>query len=103
MTMITPRIRCAAPSPSPTFTLAPIPVELHIDALVMHGFSRSDAQRAAGSLQRELTRLLGNGGLTAGSFASARRLDAGRIAIVAGWPELTGIRAAAAIHAGLRP
>jgi hypothetical protein len=102
MRTITPQIRPSSPLLPQPVIAAPVPMELHIEAVVMHGFSRSEAQRAAASLQHELARLLGDGGLRAGSPASAPRRDGGSIAIVAGRPELTGIRAARAIHGELR-
>jgi hypothetical protein len=102
MKTITPQIRRAAPVPPPPATATRASVELQIDAVVLHGFSRSDGHRAAAALQRELTRLVTAHGLPEFSSATSAHLDAGTIPAMAARPELTGIRAARAIHGGLR-
>jgi hypothetical protein len=106
MRTVTPQIRraVAPPAPVPPGRVAgpATPVELHLDAVVFHGFSRSDGHRAAAALQHELARLVTAHGMPASLPAAPGRLDAGPIRAVAGRPELTGIRAARAIHRSLR-
>jgi hypothetical protein len=99
MKTITPQIRRAPLAPPPPATAMRASVELRIDALVLHGFSRSDGHRAAAALQHELTRLVTAHGLP--EIASTRHIDAGAIP-AAPRPELTGVRAARAIHGGCR-
>lgn len=102
MKTITPQIRRTAPSLPTIATAAPVSVELHLEAVVLHGFSRADGHRAAAALQIELTRLVTAHGLPGISSATSAHLDAGTIPAVAARPELTGMRAARAIHGGLR-
>lgn len=101
MKTITPQIRRATPAPQPHAASAPASVELHIEAVVLHGFSRANGHRAAAALQNELTRLVTAYGLPEISPSTTAHLDAGTIPVGAR-PELTGIRAARAIHGGLR-
>lgn len=102
MKTITPQIRRATPAPQPHAASAPASVELHIEAVVLHGFARADGHRAAAALQSELTRLVTTHGLPEISPAATAHLDAGTIPASTARPELTGIRAARAIHGGLR-
>lgn len=104
MKTITPQVRRAAPGPPPgTRPADPASsVDLRIDAVVFHGFSRAAAHRAAIALQQELVRLVTTQGFPPDAPASSARLDAGTIPANADRPELTGARAARAIHGGLR-
>jgi hypothetical protein len=98
MKTITPQIRRAPLAPPPP-AAAPTSVDMQIDSIVFHGFSRADGHRAAAALQRELTRLVTAHGLP--EIASSKHVDAGAIPAAAR-PELTGVRAARAIHGGFR-
>ena len=102
MKTISPQIRRAAPAPQPHAAAASASVELHIEAVVLHGFSRAEGHRAAAALQRELTRLVTAQGLPEISPSTTAHLDAGTIPAATARPDLTGIRAARAIHGGLR-
>jgi hypothetical protein len=77
-------------------------VELHIDALVLHGVPRSHAARVGEALERELTRLLEERGVPA---AGAGETVAGGPARVKtspeGSPEALGAEVAGAIHGRL--
>jgi hypothetical protein len=103
MKTITPQIRRAVPA-VPTAPPAGIPssFELQIDAVVFHGFSRTDSHRATTALQRELTRLITAAGVQDFSPIPSEHLDAGSIRASAVRPELNGARAACAIHGSLR-
>lgn len=98
MKTITPQIR-RAPLAAPQTLVSSASVELQIDSIVFHGFSHSEGHRAAAALQQELTRLISAHGLP--EITSAKRVDAGDIPAAAR-PELTGARAARALHGGLR-
>jgi hypothetical protein len=99
MKTITPQIRRAPLAPPPPAPATRASVELRIDTLVLHGFARSEGHRAAAALQFELTRLVTVHGLP--EIASTQHIDAGAISAAAR-PELTGVRAARAIHGGCR-
>ncbi len=101
MKLITPQIRRARAGSQERPTNRRASVEVHIDALVLHGFSRPEGFRAAAALQRELTRLVTDQGLPGVSASRSGDIDAGAITAVPARPELTGIRAARAVHGGL--
>ncbi len=101
MKTIAPQIRRASAAPNPAPSIAHAPVELRIDAVVFHGFSRADGHRATAALQRELTRLVTTHGIAEFSGDGREQLDAGSI-IAGPQAEMTGTRAARAIHGGLR-
>ena len=101
MKTITPQIRRAAPE-MPPVSAPSRSVELQIDAVVFHGFSRADGHRTAAALQHELTRLVTAHGLPEFSSPAPAHLDAGTIHASTARPELTGTRIARAIHGGLR-
>lgn len=101
MKTIVPQIR-RAPLKLPPAPTAPVSVNLRIDALVLHDFTRADGHRATTAFQSELTRLITARGLPEFSDSSADHLDAGTIRASSVRPELTGTRAARAIHRGLR-
>lgn len=110
MKTITPQIRPAQPEPSaftaPLSPVAPASVDLQIDTVVFHGFSRAESHRATAAFQQELTRLVTARGLPPFSDSHLTEppahLDAGTIRASATRPELTGTRAARALHGGLR-
>jgi hypothetical protein len=102
MRTIAPQVRRAQPAPLPRPAGAP-PIELHVEALVLHGFARGDGWRTAAALREELARLVGEHGLPGVAALDERaRLDAGAVRAGAR-PEATGRRIARAIHGGLRP
>jgi len=101
MKTITPQIRRAPLEPPPP-AAAPASVDLRIDSVVFHGFSQAEGHRATAALQQELTRLVTVHGLPESSDKAAEHFDAGPIRASAARPELTGVRAARAIHGGLR-
>ena len=87
----------------------PQSVELHIDELVLHGFSPADRYPIADAIERELTRLFIQEGLPP-SVAVERevaRVDGGAFRVAAGGTqesrqESAGARVARAIYGGLR-
>jgi hypothetical protein len=101
MKTITPQIR-RAPLAAPRNLASSASVALQIDSIVFHGFSHSEGHRAAAALQKELTLLITARGLPEFSGHTAEQIDAGAIRASAARPELTGARAARAIHGGLR-
>ena len=81
--------------------------ELHIERLVLHGFSPADRTALAGAIERELARLFTAGGvpdpiLERGRMAGdwrVYRLDAGSFDLpYDASPEVVGVQAARAIH-----
>ncbi len=80
-------------------------IELHIEELILHGFSLSDRYRIAGAVEKELARLfveqevpssLGRGG-------EFDRLDVGKIEVHSNTrPEKVGSRIAQAVYKGFR-
>jgi hypothetical protein len=101
MKIITPQIR-PAPLAAPQPVAPPASVALQIESVVFHGFSHAEGHRASAALQQELTRLISVHGLPEFSDNTAWHIDAGPIRASAARPELTGVRAARAIHGGLR-
>lgn len=80
---------------------APQQIDLRIDELVLHGFSRSDQARISEAIQVELRRLLGERRFT-GDIDIAR-LDGGSFTARRGMrPEQVGIEVARAIMKGMR-
>ncbi len=106
MKTITPEIRPAYPVAPPPPLASRASIDLRIDAVVFDGFSRAEANRASAALQQELTRLITVEGLPkfARGLAESRsdQLTCGSIPAIAERPELTGLRAARALHGGLR-
>ena len=98
------------PDASPSAPSAAL--DLHIDSLVLHGFSGVDGRRAGAAFEKELSRLLSDSGsplsgYASGSSALADSSAAGdttplSVEFVPGRPDLTGRRAARALHARLR-
>ena len=101
MKTITPQVRRATPEPLPVPKTISGPVDLHIESVVLHGFSHGAGHRAADALRQELTRLIAAEGLPDLHSDPRTALDAGAIRASATRPELTGTRAARAIHGRL--
>ena len=81
------------------------PVEIHIDALVLHGFHPGECYRIAAAMQRELARLIGREGAPASAARTSPvdSLDVGAITIRPGSTALTtGAKIAVAVYRGLR-
>jgi hypothetical protein len=80
-------------------------IELHIEELVLHGFSPRDRHSIAEAVQGELTRLLADPTMRA-SLAPTReiaRLDAGSIQVAANSkPGAIGAQVAQSFHRGLK-
>ncbi|MDR3415532.1 MAG: hypothetical protein P4L83_05025 [Nevskia sp.] len=83
-------------------------IDLHIERLVVDGLelSSAEARRLRRSVERELARLLTDGGLaqSLARGAAVPRLQAPAIALPPrATPEATGGRIAAAVHSSLAP
>ena len=91
---------------NPTASARRANVELHIDELVLHGFAARDRHRIAASLERELTRLIAQGGdahLPASSM-QVDRIDAGRFNLdPAARPSYIGQTVAQRVYRQLSP
>lgn len=75
-------------------------LHVHIDELVFEGFSPAESHRMAAALERELARLLSEQAEQGLPWtASAETFDAGQVRL-AGSPERTGARIAAALLRG---
>jgi hypothetical protein len=101
MKTITPQVRRATPELAPLPRAVAAPVELHIESVVLHGFSHSAGHRATDALRHELARLIATEGLPELHAAPKTALDAGHVRASTTRPELTGTRAARAIHGRL--
>ena len=81
-------------------------INLNIDQLILHGFSRRDAFYISRALQQELTRLIEVSGLPPG-FSNEQqfcRMDVGDFKITEGArPEVVGRQIAGRVYSGLRP
>jgi hypothetical protein len=77
-------------------------VELHIDELVLHGFEPGDRWPVADAVQRELTRLLAERGMTGVvEPVEIPHLDAGSIALPSTHGQAAGAPIASALHTAL--
>lgn len=79
-------------------------VELHIEELVLHGVSRSDARQVGVAVEAELSRMLAEQGLPSGLRGGAEIgvIDAGQVSLgAAARPETTGAAVAKAVYGGL--
>jgi hypothetical protein len=80
-------------------------IELHIEELVLHGFSPGDRYRIGEAVEQELTRLLADRGVPqslerGGEVAS---VDAGAFEVAAGSrADVVGGQVAKAVYGGLR-
>jgi hypothetical protein len=80
-------------------------VSVHIDELVLHGFARGDLHRIADAVERELARLMGEGGapVSQTSRLALKRIDAGAFRVKAGSKaQTTGTQIAQAVYRSLR-
>jgi hypothetical protein len=81
----------------------PSALELHIEEVVLRGFSPDDRSEIADALESELARLLGRHGLPTKSL-SADRLDGGRFQVAPGAKLRTvGGQVAKAVYHQLSP
>lgn len=79
-------------------------VEVHIESLVLHGFSPLERHRVAEAVRLELARLLREGGLPLEEAGEVARLDAGAFTVAAGaGAEQVGAQVARAVYRGLSP
>ena len=80
-------------------------VKVHIEELVLHGFASADRARIAASVQHELARLIGEGGLPVGQHPLALdRIDGGAFKVKPGAkPQATGAEIARAVFRTLQP
>ena len=101
MKTVRPQIRRQPSAPSKRTAAATANIDLQIECVALHGFSRSDGHRVTAGLQQELARLLNSDNFSPVS-GSAEFIDAGRIDSIARRPELTGARIANAIYGGLQ-
>lgn len=79
-------------------------IQLHIEELVLHGFSRGDRDRIGAAIQQELTRLLTEQGIPPSLAQSGQigQLNGGKFEMTAGIrPEVAGIQIAQSIYGGL--
>ena len=85
--------------------MIPKNIELHIEELVLHGFSHGDRYRIAEGVEQELTRLLADRGVPeslaqGGEVAS---VDAGAFEVAQGSRAgVVGAQVAKAVYGGLR-
>lgn len=73
-----------SPQSNRSSSAKPREIELYIEQLVLHGFSRADRNAIAAGLQRELAHLIAQGGLPSHDHLSIQRIDAGAFQIKAG-------------------
>lgn len=79
-------------------------VELHIESLVLHGFSPLERHRVAEAVRLELARLLRERGLPLERAGEVARLDAGAFTVATGaGAEQIGAQVARAVYRGLNP
>jgi hypothetical protein len=85
-------------------SLSPHAVDLHIEELVLHGWTPSEARRVGAALQDELGRLIAASDLP-GSLAGRAeiaKIDAGQARHSSSvGPEAAGVDIARAVHGGL--
>ena len=83
----------------------PRPLEIHIDQLVLHGFSHADRYPVADAVHQELSRLFAGHPMPSRLAQSMTigRIDGGTFNVEAARPrESTGANVARAIYGGLR-
>lgn len=83
---------------------APARIEVEIEQLVLEGFDPRDSSRIRAALERELGRLLAEGGVPGAWRAggSVARVDAGSFEVAPGGSaETVGTKIAARLHGGL--
>jgi hypothetical protein len=78
-------------------------VELHIEELVLHGFSPHDRWRIADAVQSELARSIAEHGIDANGAMTIPQLNAGTIQVAAPMRAHTiGAQVGRALHGALR-
>jgi hypothetical protein len=78
-------------------------VELHIEELVLHGFSPHDRWRIADAVQRELARSIAEHGIGAHHAMAIPQLNAGTIRVAAPMrAHAIGAQVGRALHGALR-
>lgn len=80
-------------------------VKLHIEELVLHGFSSQDRQRIARAIEQELSRLLSRDGVppSLAQGGMIPQLDGGSFQVKQGAsPEDAGVNVAQNIYGGLK-
>jgi hypothetical protein len=83
----------------------PVRIGLHVDELVLHGFSPLDGRRIADAVQAELTRLLAEQGLPQSLMrrVAVDFIDAGEVRMpAAGSARGIGSRLAGGLYRGLK-
>jgi len=80
-------------------------VELHIEELLLHGFSPRDRFAISDAIEHELTRLIGNSGIAGINAGKAiERLDGGRFKVAQGMrPGAVGRQIAQTLYRGISP
>jgi hypothetical protein len=80
-------------------------VELHIEELLLHGFNPRDRFAIGDTVEHELTRLIGNGGLAGiASEITVERLDGGKFKAAPGMkPGAVGKQIAQTLYRGIAP
>lgn len=103
------KVRASSQPISQVSVLGPRALEIHIDELVLHGFSPGDRYPIADAVERELTRLFIQEGLppSLAHAAEIARIDGGAFRVAAvgkqeSKQESTGAHVARAIYGGLR-
>jgi hypothetical protein len=80
-----------------------VKVNLHIEELVLHGFNPGDRHRIGDAVERELTRLIAEGGMppSLAQAGAVDRIDAGKVEIAPGSrAENVGMKVAKAAYGG---
>ncbi|PYP84920.1 MAG: hypothetical protein DMG65_21615 [Candidatus Angelobacter sp. Gp1-AA117] len=86
--------------------MGPAPsVELHIEELLLRGFSPRDRFAISDAIEHELTRLIGNGGIAGINAGMAiQRLAGGRFKVAQGMrPGAVGRQIAQTLYRGITP
>lgn len=101
-----PLVRPAAgfvAKPAVAAPAAPRPIEVHIEKLVLHGFSQADRRPIADAVERELSSLLAREGLPAEQDCEIERVNGGTFRMGEKQREgSAGKGIARAIYGGLR-
>jgi len=85
--------------------MKPAKIELHIEELVLHGFTAADRYLIGDALQVELTRMFSEQGMPSGFARNIEtdRVDAGSFHVITGAQvPAIGARLAQALYGGLR-
>src|SRR5437660_12565937 len=79
-------------------------VELHIEELLLHGFSPRDRFAISDALEHELTRLIIKGGISGIATGTVARLEGGRFKVAQGMrPGAVGRQIAQTLYRGISP